>query len=72
MHTVIPTLRFEEDPELVVTISMGLLTANFILDEAQQMTHFEDAIELARTIACHGPGTAAFATFEKRRRTRVT
>lgn len=47
IHTAIPALRYEEDPELVVTISMGLLTVNFAKPEAQELTGFEDAIELA-------------------------
>jgi two-component system, sensor histidine kinase LadS len=47
IHVAIPALRFEEDPELVITISMGVLTADFMRPEAQELKSFEDAIELA-------------------------
>lgn len=47
IHKAIPQLRFEEDPNLVVTISMGLLSANFENPQAQELKTFEDAIKLA-------------------------
>lgn len=47
IHKAIPELRYTEDPNLVVTISMGLLSANFENPPAQDLNTFEDVIKLA-------------------------
>lgn len=48
IHEKIPQLRYEEDPNLVVTISMGLMSADFQKEEAQeQLQKFDDVIKLA-------------------------
>jgi len=47
IHTKIPALRYDEDPNLVVTISMGLFSGNFENEQAQALNTFEDVIKLA-------------------------
>ncbi|MGE0200674.1 MAG: GGDEF domain-containing protein [Candidatus Melainabacteria bacterium] len=47
IHRAIPTLRFEEDPNLRVTISMGVVSLDLSQPDARDVKEFTDAIKLA-------------------------
>ncbi len=46
-HVAIPELKYTEDPNLVVTISMGMVNINFASPAAQDMVNYEDALKLS-------------------------
>lgn len=46
-HEKIPTLRYEEDPELVVTASIGLFVGDFTDPECQKLQSFDEAVKFA-------------------------